>query len=304
MKQALRTLGLFIAVFTASTVVYLAFYAEDKVQQDIMGHSLSLLGDKLFAMVEDGAGKDRLVSIYNEFKERALNHDLPRARVASVAANILNASSKEKELTPEQAEGVLRAGMIAAVHPVPEVPPLDSAEAVRTVKPPDVDLPLESEKAKWATLAQDLKIMCDFDDSLRLTVRPGIDEPAAAARFYYQSRNGLRLVVDPALSGELEQPELRLRFEIQTRQLEKRKLITWQHQVAAELEREHAAAEKELHFIKMTLDSLGRAHVVEAARNLESLASLEQLEHIPIMNRDSLRDLVERELRTLREKRN
>ena len=64
MWEALRKIMVFVLVLAVSAAIYLLFYARGETRLNVLEQSLNLMGDKLLAMVPDGAEKERLVS-YN-----------------------------------------------------------------------------------------------------------------------------------------------------------------------------------------------------------------------------------------------
>ncbi|MCH8874135.1 hypothetical protein IH824_15425, partial [candidate division KSB1 bacterium] len=121
MRESFRKIGFVLAALVISVAVYLTFYAEEEVKQSVLEYSLDLMGEKLLALVPDGTEKNKLNELYQSFKERATKGNVAPQQIESMAANILNTSNAETELTPQQAEGILRSAMLAPT-PMSELP--------------------------------------------------------------------------------------------------------------------------------------------------------------------------------------
>jgi len=291
MWEVFRKIGLFLLVLIISAGIYLVFYAEKEVRQDVLEYSLTLMGNKLLAMVTDGVGKNKLTELYEGFKQKAKQGNVAPEQIENVAASILNVSNTESSLTPQQAEGVLRSAMMAPTTRISAVP----HKAHKPKGPPQPTIPLKPERLE--ALGERVKTMFEFNEHMHNTMKKhALKHREMVSQIHYQVRDGLSLALDAGLRAHMNEKEFRnLAKEI--KYLEREQLLEWRENLSEELEREMEEMKGELEALDESLEELKKQQIFEALDELESLKSLEHLEYIPIINADSIRKLVENSLR-------
>lgn len=283
MWESFRKIGFFLAVLLISAGIYLVMYAEKDVQQNMLKLSLNLMGDKLLAMVPEGADKNKLTELYEDFKQRVINGSVAPEQIENVAANILNVSNTETTITSQQAGGILRLAMVA---PVPEV------SAIGHVEPPPIP-----EHPEWENLGQRVKIMFEFNEQMHDAIK---EQPEKRREFlkqiHYQVKDGLNLVVDTNLKQQMDEKEFIILAK-EFKYLEQQELLAWQENLEVELEKEMKGMLEELGALQESLEEHKSKHIIVVLEDLEALKSLEYLEYLPTINADSIRIVVEKSLR-------
>ncbi len=291
MWEVFRKIRFFLLVLIISAGIYLVFFAEKEVRQDVFEYSLNLMGNKLFAMVPDGVGKNKLIELYDGFKQKAKQGNVASVQIENVAASILNVSNTETSLTPQQAEGVLRSAMMTPSPRISSVP----HKAHKPKGPPQPTIPLKSERLE--ALGERVKTMFEFNEQMHNAMKKqALKHREMASQIHYQVRDGLSLALDAGLRAHMDEKEFKnLAKEIMY--LEREQLLEWRENLSEELEREMKEKKGELEALDESLEELKKQQNYEALEELESLKSLEHLEYIPIINADSIRNLVEKSLR-------
>ncbi len=291
MWEAFRKIGFFLAVLIISAGIYFVFYADEDVQQDVLEYSLNLMGDKLLAMVPEGSEKIKLTQLYNGFKERAIQGNVAPEQIEHVAANILNVSNSETSLTPQQAEGIFRAAMIAPRLEISILPRnTDSPKG----PPPQKRFPRSK---SMEILGGRLITMFEFNEHIHIAMKEHeVKRRQISRQIRYHVQNGLKLKLDSNLKEQMELKEFR-NLAKELRHLEQEQLLDWRENLEEELEREMAGVKVELEALQESLDMLKEKHIFEALEGLEALKSLKHLQQVPAIDPDSIRKVVEKSLR-------
>jgi hypothetical protein len=292
MWEMLRKIGLIPAVLIVFAGVYfIFFYAEKGIQKDVLEFSLNLMGEKLLALVPEGANREKIKELYDGFKQRAINGLVEPEQVETVAANILNVSNRKQPISPQQAEGIIRSGMMV---------PKSSSFARAPVKPgPEAPskAPGHPHPEKWEIAGERVKVMFEFNERMQQALKEHTAKMAELAKqMRYQAKDGLNLVADTKLRTAMDDKEfanLAKEFE----HLEQEKLLAWQENLSEELAKEKEKRQAELAALQESLEQLKSQHISETLEQLESLKSLEHLEYIPAINADSIHKMVEKHLR-------
>ena len=291
MWKLLRIIGFVLAVLIVSTGLYIIFYAERGIQQDVLEFSLNLMGEKLLAMVPEGSAREKLSELYDDFKQRAINGLVEPEQVETVAANILNVSNAEESITPQQAEGILRSGMMA---------PKSSSSAIAQVEPtPEAPTkaPEHPQPERWEIAGERVKIMFKFNERMQETLKEHAAKTTEmAGQMHYQAKDGLNLVVDTRLKTIMDEKEF-INLAKEFEHLEQEELLAWRENLSEELAKEQEEMKVELEALQESLEELKSQHISEALEQLEFLKSLEHLEYIPVINADSIRKVIEQSLR-------
>ena len=283
MRESFRKIGFVLAALVISVAVYLTFYAEEEVKQSVLEYSLDLMGEKLLALVPDGTEKNKLNELYQSFKERATKGNVAPQQIESMAANILNTSNAETELTPQQAEGILRSAMLAPT-PMSELPyiELGSGETpqLASVSKPEI----------LQFVGKRVKTMFELNEKVYIAIKTNaLKHHEKARQIHYRVTNGLNIIMDVSLRSHLEEEEFKNLAE-QLKALEQDRVLKWEKDLSVALEKEMAA-------LQNFLDELKEQKSFEILKELESLKSLEHLKHIPVIDPDSIRKVVEMSLR-------
>ncbi len=290
MRERFRKIGFVLAALVISAAVYLTFYAEEEVKQNVLEYSLDLMGEKLLALVPDGTEKNKLNELYQSFKERATKGNVAPQQIESMAANILNTSNAETELTPQQAEGILRSAMLAPT-PISELP---SIELGSDETPQIANVP---EPERLHIVGNRVKTMFELNEKVYVAIKiNALKHHEKARQIHYRVKDGLNIVMDLNLRPHLDEEEFKNLAE-QLKTLEQERVLKWEKDLSVELEKEMAETKKELAALQESLDELQEQKSFEILKKLESLKSLEHLKHIPVIDPDSIRKVVEKSLR-------
>lgn len=79
----------------------------EKIQKDLLEFSLTTLGDKLFSLIGDWDGKEKLKDRYDAFVQRAVNGNADKQQIESVAVDILNVTNNYRSIHPNVALDIL-----------------------------------------------------------------------------------------------------------------------------------------------------------------------------------------------------
>ncbi|MFQ5603372.1 MAG: hypothetical protein ACE5HS_08905 [bacterium] len=289
MWAGLRKIAYFFSVLIIAAGIYLAFYAEKEVQQNVLEYSLNLMGEKLLAMVPEGEGKDKLSEMYEGFKQRAVEGELAPEQIETVAANILNVSNSDSSLTPEQAEAVLRSAMMVPRAGMPPAPPLVPGEERSFQIPPTAP-------ERWQHLGKRVKAMFEFNEHMHRAMREqAFNRRELARKIRFRVKNGLNLALDTRLRPFMEEKEFQqVREEMKA--LEKERLLHWHENLSEELEREMTELRQQLESMQESLNELKDTQFLESLEGLEALKNLEHLKQIPYIDADSIRKVVKKSL--------
>ena len=283
MRENFRKVGLVLAALIISVAVYLTFYAEEEVKQNVLEYSLDLMGEKLLALVPDGTKKNKLTELYQDFKERATKGNVAPQQIESMAANILNTGNTETALTPQQAEGILRSAMLAPT-PISELLYIELGSG----EPPQLARAPKPERLQF--VGKRVKTMFELNEKIYIAIKKNrVKYHEKARQIHYRVKDGLNIIMDVSLRSHLDEEEFKNLAE-QLKALEQDRVLKWEKDLSVALEKEMAA-------LQNFLDELKEQKSFEILKELESLKSLEHLKHIPVIDPDSIRKVVEKSLR-------
>ncbi len=283
MWDSFRKIGFVLAAIVISVAIYLTFYAEEEVKQSVLEYSLDLMGEKLLALVPDGTEKNKLTELYQDFKERATKGNVAPQQIESMAANILNTSNTETELTPQQAEGILRSAMLAPT-PISELLYIELGSG----EPPQLARAPKPERLQF--VGKRVKTMFELNEKIYIAIKKNrVKYHEKARQIHYRVKDGLNIIMDVSLRSHLDEEEFKNLAE-QLKDLEQKRVLKWEKDLSVALEKEMAA-------LQNFLDELKEQKSFEILKELESLKSLEHLKHIPVIDPDSIRKVVEKSLR-------
>ncbi len=283
MWDSFRKIGFVLAAIVISVAIYLTFYAEEEVKQSVLEYSLDLMGEKLLALVPDGTEKNKLTELYQDFKERATKGDVAPQQIESMAANILNTGNTETALTPQQAEGILRSAMLAPT-PISELLYIELGSG----EPPQLARAPKPERLQF--VGKRVKTMFELNEKIYIAIKKNrVKYHEKARQIHYRVKDGLNIIMDVSLRSHLDEEEFKNLAE-QLKDLEQKRVLKWEKDLSVALEKEMAA-------LQNFLDELKEQKSFEILKELESLKSLEHLKHIPVIDPDSIRKVVEKSLR-------
>jgi len=287
MWNRFKKIGYALAVLIISAGIFLTFYADKDTQKDVLEVSLNLMGDKLMAMVPDGTENNKLVDLYENFKQKAIKGDVAPEQIENVAANILNVSNTEKTITSQQAEGVLRSALLVETT-------WKNSESRGEHQPKKSKPAKRSKPDEFKVAGNRVKTMFEFNERIHKTIEQNAEKQHELARqIHYQVKDGLNLVLDTRLRANMDEKAFS-HLVVELEELEQEELLEWSETLSEELARASEEMQEELEALQESLEEIKEEHIINA---LESLKSLEYLEHIPIINADSIRKEVEKSLR-------
>lgn len=278
-----------IALLLALAAFGISYYTSHR--ESALEASLGFIGDKLLALVPDGENKQNLAALYNDFKQQVLDRKIAPQQVEQVAASVLNLTQSEAQLTPEQAESVLRFSFLipSAAFAMPvDTSSLPGFAPTAQVMPAAVpSVPLTS----LDSLGERLKSACEFEKKYRVLVatRPEA-QPPPRPFMRFRADDGLRLDIDVNLEAHLP-PAEREQLKRELRQLEKERRVVWKENFSEEVQREMAHVRHEMHRLQEQTPQLKSQHVLRA------LEQLKDVPYLPPPALDSLHVVIERSVR-------
>lgn len=289
MGNALKKIGFFLVVLIITAAIFWLVFLDKQSKQDVLEYSLSLLGDDLMAMVPEGEGKKPVQELYDRFLQKAKQGKVEPKQVEYVAANIMNLSNAETEITPEQAEAILQLSLSS-----PERIERIGADKHETI----IEEPyFSSEERK--SLGKRLKTLHEFNSDMKSYMKDYTAKQEKRQRqIHYRIEQDLKIAMDTDLKAEFDRKKFK-RMAKELKQLEKEKILEWKENFAEELEQEMENLRRELESLK-ELTQLSQLEALKELESLESLKSLEQLEvleFMPVIDADSIRAIVEQSLK-------
>ena len=215
MLNAFKKLGFFAIVLILTAAIFLLVFLDKKSKQDVLEYSLSLLGNDLLAMVPEGEGKKPVQELYDMFLQKASQGKVEPKQVEYVAANIMNLSNTESEITPEQAEAILKLS-------------LSSPERIeRTGEDKSEPIMEESffspKKAK--SLGERLNKLHKFNNEMKKTMKDHVSKQGKRQQqLHYRIEQDLTIAMDTNLKAEFNREEFK-RMMKELKQLEKERLL-------------------------------------------------------------------------------
>ena len=142
-----------------------------------------------------------------------------------------------------------------------------------------------------------VKTMFELNEKVYIAIKTnGVKHHEKARQIHYRVKNGLNIIMDVNLKSHLDEEDFKNLAE-QLKALEQERVLKWEKNLSVELEKEMAETKKELATLQNFLDELKEQKSFEILKELESLKSLEHLKHIPVIDPDSIRKVVEKSLR-------
>lgn len=285
-RKILRVTGIIVFIGIGLIPLYQRFV---EPQIDNINRYAEMLGGQLLSMVPESKGKEDLAQSYNEFMEKVKNREIEPERVEKVAAGILNASSTNQTLSPEEAEAILAVALY--------VPEADSTTTVINVNPPPkAPRPVQ----EWAEAGERVKYAFDFQEKVK-EKHKSMPEAAPIPRIMnFQFSDGLKIVIDSNIKSELKSKDLE-EIAIEVERLEAENLVKWEEDYLENMEIRFKKLEKSLEKMRLELENQTlqpediTVHAIQAVKSLEIIDSL----GIPIpVNIDSIIMNVEKELQS------
>lgn len=284
LKEALRGAGLAVFLLLGAVAVYqLAI----RPKADDLNRYVNLLGDQLLALVPEGAGKESLARVYRDFMEKVANREVPPERIERVAAGILNLANREKVITPEQAQALIRLAEYA--------PAADSLPMVE-----GSEFPPAPPSANWEELGTRLKELYEFNEKFRkipLPPRPG--QAPLANKILFRVEGGIKVIIDDTVKAELSRRELQ-EIEKQLAELDKQNLLRWQKDFDKQLQQEMQRVSVELQRVEVIVKELEYQQHAQKIKTITVVKSLQSLDSLAVsipVNLDSILKEVEKQLK-------
>ena len=285
MWNVLKKIGFSLVVLILTTAIFWLVFLDKQSKHDVLEYSLSLLGDDLMAMVPEAADKKPVQELYDRFLQKTRQGKVEPKQVEYVAANIMNLSNAETEITPEQAEAILQLSLSSPVRIERIVD--DSLESI-------MEPYFSSEQRK--SLGERIKTIYEFNNDMKGYMEDyTANQEKRQGQIKYRIEGDLKIAIDNDLKEEFDRKKFK-RMAKELKQLEKERIVEWKENFAEELEQEMENLRLELESLK-ELTELSQLEALKQLESLESLKSLEMLEFIPVINADSIHAIVEQSLK-------
>jgi len=194
------------------------YWIVQEIRSQNLDPFLDFLGDKLIAMLPQEKDKQKVQTLYNEFKENVKDNKIAPEEVEEFAAEILNLHNLPDSLTAHQAEELL-----ASVLPRPDRMPTPIEKQDRETR----EILPQVERKKWRALSDKLGTISEFENKLQ--------EENLIKKFQYRIDKGLQIIVDARSKDELmkaKEKELIVTLE----NLEKDNLLIWSEDLAKDFQ--------------------------------------------------------------------
>ncbi len=234
MMKAFKNIGFYLLVLIITGAVYWIVFMDKASKESTFDYALHLLGEDLLAMVPGRENRQPVKDMYDEFVERATENEIPPERIERIAASILNLSTMDTTLTPDEIRTLLDEALPEVIT-VPQVP-------------------AKVFIAKRNELGERIKALHEFNAGMQKSY----DVKATEMRNHriILSTHGLTLLMDEKFRERLNHEDVRQ----QLRKLEERHLLKWENDFA-----------KEMKIIKIQLDSLRELPDLEAVESIPNL---------------------------------
>lgn len=284
LKEALRGAGLAVFLLLGAIAVYqLAI----RPKAGDLNRYVNLLGNQLLAMVPEGAGKESLAQVYQDFMQKVADREVPPERVERVAAGILNLANREKVITPEQAQAVIRLAEYAPVA--------DSVDIPKGSGPPSAP-----SAENWEALETRLKEIYEFNEKFReIPPPPQPGQAPLANKVLFRVEDGIKVIIDDEMKAELSRRELH-HIEKKLAELDKLNLLRWQKDFDKQLERELQQVNVELERVEVILEELEYQQKEQKIKTITVVKSLQSLDSLAVpipVNVDSILKEVQKQLK-------
>ncbi len=302
MGKALKNIGFFLVTITITGVIFWLVFLDKESKSDIMEYSLTLLGDKLMAMVPDNSDKSSVKNFYDSFVKQAKAKEIAPKQVEYVVANIFNLSNLDTMLTPEQAEAVLKYSLEASLK-LERIEDqfkdsIATSEKVSVSRLQGVVAAKHFSPEKWDDLGIRIQELNNVNDELKRAMKEhSLKMKEKHLQMHYRIDKGLRLTIDPQLREKFRQKKYR-RLSKKLRKMEEKDLVEWRKNFRKEMV-DMRLELNELRKLKKLeqLEKLEELKELKGLGSLEALKALERLEFIPqVINADSIRAIVDKSL--------
>jgi len=176
--------------------------------------------------VPEGEQKVSLRRLYDDFKRKAENQEVPPEEIERVAATILNLANRDTLISADAA--------ISALALAPDEPAERSAGygEARPTRPPKAALPwpkTSNKGADWKAMAERLKSMHELNFEYQQCVQNDSSFKPFKHQIFFLADSGLRVALGVEMQEAIERAEAqRLRTNIED--LEQKKWVFWEKQ--------------------------------------------------------------------------
>lgn len=178
-----------VVIFLVAIGIY---WLMEQLQEDYMDQYLSILGDKLIAMVPEVSEKSTLKNIFDEFRFDVENDQVSPEQVEKVAAGIFNIDLLTDSLSLAEAIVLLE---------LPEIAP-----------PPPVK---EFDSKSWRDLEQRLERVYRFEEKAKFV-----------PKLRFQVDNRLNIIIDEQNKNLISQQEHQ-QMVLELKELEEKNAVFW-----------------------------------------------------------------------------
>jgi hypothetical protein len=219
------------------------YWIVQEIRSQNLNPYLDYLESRLLAVIPQNEDKDKVQSLYDEFKVNVEENKIAPEDVEQVAAEILNLSKDQDSITVTMAEDLLAS--VIPPQPAEGLPEFEQRER-------------PAERKKWLELNEKMQNIYEFEETLK--------EEKLVDKFRYQFGDGLQIIADSNGMRELintQANELILTFE----NLEKENILIWTEDLEQKIQ---AGLDSAVIVIEMMQDSIRSARIkAETKRVIE-----------------------------------
>ena len=278
----LKKIGFFFATLTLTAFIFWLAFMDKQSKTETLDYTLGLLGNKLVAMIPDKSDRKPVQEKFENFVKQAKEQKVSTEQVEHVAANILNLSNAETELTTEQAEAVIELSLAA---------PLIASQSeceVEEICPP-------SEPEKWKNLEKRIKFVYDMNDKMQEVISEDSEKKYNLKEQYeIQVKDGLILAMNNDVKNEFLEVKVK-NLQDELKKLEDEHIVYFNKNFQDKNLKELKQHGKSLNYI-IALKKLEEANINTKilVQSVKVLKDLPQLSVIPVINADSLEIVIEK----------
>lgn len=273
-----KKLGVSIVVLAITSAIFFYMIRDKQPQTDVLRPALEMLGEQLFAMVPAGESRTSLVNRYEEFMDRVASNEVAPRDIESVAANILNLTSKDTVLSVDEALDALQVSEDSlTIYVTARVP-----AKVDSVMPSGIPGLVSQRQRQREELAERLIRLHD----LSLQLRDFDRQMDIANEIVFVADSGVKVAMSVELPERLPPPKQEA-IRRQLRDLENDRLLEWRRDMR-ELKR--FRIEQWLEMDRMPENAHPSRHLV--GRGVFRDMSRRSIDSLSVANIDSFKTLL------------